>query len=252
MPTLNLLEVRTRSRESAERLDALFPDGVVCLERLLPTPEELPERWEDARILAIYVRARGNGLLDRACDDTVGGIFIPGTVTPGTALDYLSDEYPELVEPYARLSHLYRTYGARDKREWRVRHWGAASEPETLKTRTWLPGGTGPRVDWYAVRYPHGGASSDVFRHWSARLGPDARLRRYAIRNSGELYVPGYEYVNGEYLVPAGDSVPNLAYRGITPLYAFTRRESVEEVLPDGSTRKTAVFRHAGFIPACQ
>lgn len=36
--------------------------------------------------------------------------------------------------------------------------------------------------------------------------------------------------------------------QGITPLYAFSRRESVEEVLADGSVRKTAVFRHAGFI----
>lgn len=39
-----------------------------------------------------------------------------------------------------------------------------------------------------------------------------------------------------------------LAERGITPLYAFSVRESVEETLPDGSTRKTAVFRHVGFV----
>ena len=36
--------------------------------------------------------------------------------------------------------------------------------------------------------------------------------------------------------------------RGITPLYAFSRRESVEETLSDGSTRKVAVFRHAGWV----
>lgn len=35
---------------------------------------------------------------------------------------------------------------------------------------------------------------------------------------------------------------------GITPLYAFSTRESVEQVMPDGSVRKTAVFRHQGFI----
>jgi len=35
---------------------------------------------------------------------------------------------------------------------------------------------------------------------------------------------------------------------GITPLYAFSRRESVEEKLPDGSVRKVAVFRHLGFV----
>ena len=35
---------------------------------------------------------------------------------------------------------------------------------------------------------------------------------------------------------------------GITPLYAFSRRESVEETQPDGSVRKINVFRHAGFV----
>ena len=35
---------------------------------------------------------------------------------------------------------------------------------------------------------------------------------------------------------------------GVVPLYAFSRRESVEETLPDGSTRKVAVFRHLGFV----
>ena len=35
---------------------------------------------------------------------------------------------------------------------------------------------------------------------------------------------------------------------GVCPYYAFSRRESVEEVQADGSVRKTAVFRHAGFI----
>lgn len=41
-----------------------------------------------------------------------------------------------------------------------------------------------------------------------------------------------------------------LKLAGITPLYAFSRRESVDETLPDGSVRKTAVFRHEGFVPA--
>lgn len=34
----------------------------------------------------------------------------------------------------------------------------------------------------------------------------------------------------------------------ITPVYAFSVRESVDEVQPDGSVRKLAVFRHGGFI----
>jgi hypothetical protein len=38
-----------------------------------------------------------------------------------------------------------------------------------------------------------------------------------------------------------------LANAGIAPVYAFSVRESVEETLPDGSVRKTAIFRHRGF-----
>jgi hypothetical protein len=37
---------------------------------------------------------------------------------------------------------------------------------------------------------------------------------------------------------------------GLEPCFAFSRRETVEETLPDGSVRKTAVFRHAGFMDA--
>lgn len=39
-----------------------------------------------------------------------------------------------------------------------------------------------------------------------------------------------------------------LSTRGILPVYAFSRRESVEEPLPDGSVRKVAVFKHLGFV----
>jgi hypothetical protein len=35
---------------------------------------------------------------------------------------------------------------------------------------------------------------------------------------------------------------------GFTPVYAFSRRESVEQPQPDGSVKKTAVFRHIGFV----
>ena len=36
----------------------------------------------------------------------------------------------------------------------------------------------------------------------------------------------------------------------IKPVYAFSKRESMEQVQSDGSTRKVAVFRHAGWIEA--
>ena len=39
-----------------------------------------------------------------------------------------------------------------------------------------------------------------------------------------------------------------LMKRGIVPLYAFSRREVVETPLPDGSVKKTQVFRHLGFV----
>lgn len=34
----------------------------------------------------------------------------------------------------------------------------------------------------------------------------------------------------------------------IKPVYAFSKRESIEETLPDGSVRKSMVFRHEGFV----
>lgn len=41
-----------------------------------------------------------------------------------------------------------------------------------------------------------------------------------------------------------------LKQRGLIPLYAFSRRESVEETILDGSVRKTTIFRHEGFVAA--
>lgn len=40
----------------------------------------------------------------------------------------------------------------------------------------------------------------------------------------------------------------HLDARGIAPLYAFSKRESVEEKLADGTVKKTAVFKHIGFV----
>lgn len=36
----------------------------------------------------------------------------------------------------------------------------------------------------------------------------------------------------------------------IDPVFAFSVRETEEQVMADGSIRKVAVFRHAGFVPA--
>jgi len=39
-----------------------------------------------------------------------------------------------------------------------------------------------------------------------------------------------------------------LRERGFTPVYAFSKRESIDQPQPDGSIKKISVFRHAGFV----
>ena len=57
----------------------------------------------------------------------------------------------------------------------------------------------------------------------------------------------GYAMIGGApYLMGALEEA--LRRRDIIPVYAFSVRESVEETMPDGSVRKTQVFRHAGFV----
>lgn len=41
-----------------------------------------------------------------------------------------------------------------------------------------------------------------------------------------------------------------LRLRSIEPVFAFSVRDTVEQKQPDGSVRKVAMFRHAGFVPA--
>jgi hypothetical protein len=48
------------------------------------------------------------------------------------------------------------------------------------------------------------------------------------------------------YLMPHLEN--EMVNKGVNPLYAFSTRESVEEVQADGSVKKTAVFRHKGFV----
>lgn len=39
-----------------------------------------------------------------------------------------------------------------------------------------------------------------------------------------------------------------LIERGITPMYAFAKRESTEVMQEDGSVKKITVFKHGGFV----
>jgi hypothetical protein len=41
-----------------------------------------------------------------------------------------------------------------------------------------------------------------------------------------------------------------LRARRIEPIFAFSVRDTLEQPQPDGSVRKVAVFRHAGWVPA--
>jgi len=41
-----------------------------------------------------------------------------------------------------------------------------------------------------------------------------------------------------------------LRARSIEPVFAFSVRDTLEQPQPDGSVRKVAVFRHAGWVPA--
>ena len=43
-----------------------------------------------------------------------------------------------------------------------------------------------------------------------------------------------------------------LLARGIFPAFAFTRRETVEQEQADGTVRKVAVFRFAGWVPVVE
>ena len=39
-----------------------------------------------------------------------------------------------------------------------------------------------------------------------------------------------------------------LKEHGFIPVYAFSKRECIEEKMPDGSVKKVQVFRHLGFV----
>ena len=79
-----------------------------------------------------------------------------------------------------------------------------------------------------------------------------------------EMAVPEDAYESSdypEYILPDGSAAMiggapylmaslecELMARGIKPLYAFSKRESVEEMQSDGSIRKVTMFKHIGFV----
>ena len=79
------------------------------------------------------------------------------------------------------------------------------------------------------------------------------RARRLAFTAKGEAISAGvksgerYAMIGGApFLMPVLEQL--LRAKGIVPLYAFSRRESVERTLPDGSVEKINNFVHVGFV----
>lgn len=64
-----------------------------------------------------------------------------------------------------------------------------------------------------------------------------------AIENNRYALIGGAPYLTA----PLAEALKKV---GIVPLYAFSKRESVETTQPDGSVVKTSVFKHAGYVEA--
>lgn len=45
--------------------------------------------------------------------------------------------------------------------------------------------------------------------------------------------------------------IESLQKRGYHVVFAFSKRESVDQPQPDGSVKKTSMFKHAGFVEVC-
>lgn len=73
-------------------------------------------------------------------------------------------------------------------------------------------------------------------------------VQHYVKKDGGVWRHPAVMIGGAPYFMPMLQRV--LKEEGCKVLYAFTRRESVDTIAPDGSIHKTSVFRHAGFVSA--
>jgi hypothetical protein len=73
----------------------------------------------------------------------------------------------------------------------------------------------------------------DLVACYIARLAEDAEADAAMIGGAPFLMAPLETY---------------LREKGIKPVYAFSKRETFEEIQKDGSTRKVNIFRHLGFV----
>ena len=68
----------------------------------------------------------------------------------------------------------------------------------------------------------------------------------YAGDTDNEIWITRVMIGGAPYLMGALEKA--LRECGFTPVYAFSKRESIDQPQPDGSVRKIAVFRHLGFV----
>jgi len=68
----------------------------------------------------------------------------------------------------------------------------------------------------------------------------------YAGDTDNEIWITRVMIGGAPYLMGALEKA--LRECGFTPVYAFSKRESIDQPQPDGSVRKVAVFRHLGFV----
>lgn len=67
--------------------------------------------------------------------------------------------------------------------------------------------------------------------------------------DDGDDPFPSHAMIGGALWLMAS-LAKELRLRSIEPVFAFSVRETEEKVQPDGSVKKVAIFRHAGFVQA--
>ncbi|MDD3915374.1 MAG: hypothetical protein PHF76_12100 [Bacteroidales bacterium] len=71
----------------------------------------------------------------------------------------------------------------------------------------------------------------------------------YAGDTDNEIWITHVMIGGAPYLMGALErAISECPDWGFSPVYAFSKRESVEQTQPDGSVRKVAVFKHCGFV----
>jgi hypothetical protein len=68
----------------------------------------------------------------------------------------------------------------------------------------------------------------------------------YAGETDNKIWITRVMIGGAPYLMGALEKA--LRECGFTPVYAFSKRESIDQPQPDGSVKKIAVFRHLGFV----